>query len=229
METVAQPWPCSSHGNKIDFCGFYFEERQLQWSWGSVGIPPSAQHSWKGSADTKIVPSHFLINASLFTAELLYLLRSMGFHIRGQILFWFTLSSFLGRISPRWEAPDSWVSSSKQAAPISGRMEHQTTALPRNQLLSTSAAHFCVTGVSAFGQEYLGPKAAHCQIQQSCGFYLQCHYFPFLLCLHSELSYFGAEPASFSDYIWIYSHRLSLYFEGKLDQICSFLLLLVLV
>lgn len=53
--------------------------------------------------------------------------------------------------------------------------------------------------------------------------------FSLSLCLHSELSYVGAEPASFSDYIWIYSHRLSLYFEGKLDQICSFLLLLVLV
>lgn len=32
--------------------------------------------------------------------------------------------------------------------------------------------------------------------------------FSLSLCLHSELSYFGAEPASFSDYIWIYSHGL---------------------
>lgn len=111
---------------------------------------------------------------SSFYHWILYLLRSMGFHIWGQILF----CSFPGRISPCWEAPDSWVISSKQAALIFSRMD--TTALPRNQLLSTSAAHFCVTGVSAFGQEYLGPKAAHCQIQQSRGFYLQCHYFLFL-------------------------------------------------
>lgn len=111
---------------------------------------------------------------------ILHLLRFMRFHFWGQILFWFTLCAFPGRISPCWETPDSGVSSSKQAAPTSSRMEHQTTALPRNQLLSTSAAHFCVTGVSAFGQEYLSPKAAHCQIQQSRGFYLQCHYFPFL-------------------------------------------------
>lgn len=171
------PWP--SHGNKMEFCGFYFKERQLQWSWGSVRIAPSAQHYWKGSAHTaKTVPSHFLINVPLYH-WILHLLRFVGFHIWGQILFWLTLCAFPGRISPHWEAPDPWGSSSKQAVLISSRMERQTTALAGNQLLSTSAAHFCMTW-SAFGQEYLGPKAVHCQIQQSRGFYLQCHYFLFL-------------------------------------------------
>lgn len=74
---------------------------------------------------------------------------------------------------------DEWAPLSKTTQSPS-RMEHQTAAFPRNQPLGTSEAHFSVMGVSAFGQECLHPKAAHCQIQQFRGFYLQRHSFPFL-------------------------------------------------
>ena len=150
-----------------------FRERESQQSRGSVRIAPFAQHSWKGSAHTaKAVLSHFLTNAP-FCDRILHL---WGFTFRDEFCFDLHFVLFKEEAHHVEKHLPLWASSSKQEAGWSTRLQHSLG----NQLLGTSAAPFSVTGVSAFGQESLRPKTACCQIQQSCGFYLQHHYLPFL-------------------------------------------------
>lgn len=199
------PWP--SHGNKMEFCGFYFKERQLQWFWGSVRIAPSAQHYWKGSAHTaKTVPSHFLINVPLYH-WILHLLRFVGFHIWGQILFWLNALCFsrknLTTLRSTWSMGELLQASSPDLQQ-DGAPDHSTRQEPAPEYLSSSFLYDLVS---------IWPRISR---SQSCTlsdtaiswFLSTVPLFSLSLCLHSELSYFGAEPASFSDYIWIYSHGL---------------------
>lgn len=107
-----------------------------------------------------------------------------------------------------------------------GAPDHSTPQEPAPEYLSSS--FLCDRGVSIWPRISWSQSCTLSDTAISC-FLSTVPLFSPSVCLHSELSYFGAEPASFSDCIWIYSHRLSLYFEGKLDQICNFLLLLVLI
>lgn len=177
MEAAAQPWPCSSYGNKIEFYGFYFKERQLQRSWGPVRICPALLKGLSSHRQDNVFPIPY--KCSLFYHWILYSLRSMVFgwnmnlgpnsvlFFSGKNLTTLRSTGFMGELLQA-----SSINLQQDGAP-----DHST---PQEPAPSTLAAHFCVAGVPAFGQEYLGPKAAHCQIQQSRGFYLQCHYFPFL-------------------------------------------------
>lgn len=90
------------------------------------------------------------------------------------------------------------------------RTELQTAALPGEPAAGNlSGLFFCDGGVSIWPRISSSQNSALSDTAISW-FLSTVPLFSLSLCLHSELSYFGAEPACFSASIWIYSHRLSL-------------------
>lgn len=149
----------------------------------------------------------------------------------GQIPFGLTMCFSVKELPLRSTWLCGWAPPENKAWVFS-RMEHPTAPLPLDSAGGNlGASSYCDRGVSEFGWECL-PKQ-HTVRYTNLMILSTAPLFSLSLCLHSELSYFGLEPACFSAFIWIYSHWALLEFEKKptksLDQICNILLLLLLV
>lgn len=144
--------------------------------------------------------SHFLTNAPVYDRTL-HLLGSWGFIFGAKFCFDSHFVLFQEEAHHTEKHLPQWVSSSKQEALIPQQDGAPACSAPQEPAAGNlSSLFFCDGGVSIWPRTSLSQNSALSDIAISW-FLSTAPLFSLSLCLHSELSYFGAQPACFSDSI----------------------------